>query len=131
MAYVKYQPLEERNPLYNEDCLVRAVSKWKFDGQEMAWEKALRWVCMISYETKMFPPNITSAINEFFDNHGCKSEIMVGKATVATIAKQIHEPAFLIVKDHIVFCNNGRYFDSWNSGRKHVKQIIYLKGFKD
>lgn len=135
MVYVHYQPLNGQKPTINEDCLIRAISRWLFIPNEksflFAWQSAVYFAARMSYEEHMFPANMQACITSYFEHHGCEIKTLERRRTVASIAKDLHEPAFLIVADHIVFAKDGKYYDSWDSGRKVVKKIIFLKDYKE
>lgn len=132
MAYVKYQPLGEDAPLYNEDCLIRAISKWRyFDKGIESWDFAIAFAAKMSLETRVFPPNIDKTICRYFGNHGCKVVHLTKQQSINTRANQAVKPCFLMTRDHVVYAQAGKYYDSWVSGNRKVKTIIYLDDFKN
>lgn len=133
MAWVYYQPLEGQKPTINADCLIRAISKWQGKDYDpiVAWQRAVYFAARMSYEEHIFPPNKTACILNYFKHHNCEVQHMNARRTVGTIAKNNHEPALITTKDHIVFANNGNFYDSWDSGRTVVHDVIYLKDFDE
>lgn len=132
MSFIKYQPLEGFKPdIQNEDCLVRAISRWRYSSLAPldAWEQALYFTNNICIETRVFPANLDYAICEYFKQHGCVVREVERRRTISSIAKSGRKPMFLITKNHIVFCSEGHFYDSWDSGRHVVKKIIFLEDY--
>lgn len=126
MARIPYQPLTGQKPVHNADCLVRAISAWLYDESVLGWQKAVCFAAKMSMEEHIFPPNRGDCITNYFRHHGCKVKSLDKRRTVGSIAKANTQPILITTKDHIVFAKNGHFYDSWDSSRTIVREIIFL-----
>lgn len=133
MAWLPYQPLGKETPLINGDCLIRAISKWRFSqlAPFESWTSGIYFAANMSLEEHIFPANKTHCILNYFRNHNCKVKHVTSRRTVSSIAKANQEPIMILTKDHIVFGVGGNFYDSWDSSRTVVKHIIFLKDYSE
>lgn len=107
------------NPLKKEtgDCVVRAIIR--ATGKE--WDEVYRELFEIGFELKVMP-NSDECWKEYLIRAGFiyhKIPVKRGskRPTVDSFARQHKTGVFVLrVANHIVTCDNGYYYDTWDSG---------------
>ncbi|AHJ88633.1 hypothetical protein GBK2_35 [Geobacillus phage GBK2] len=107
------------NPLKKEtaDCVVRALVK--ATGKD--WDAVYTELCNIGFELKVMPNN-DEAWKEYLIRHGFiyrKIPVKKGKKrpTVKEFASKNRQGTFVLrVANHIVTCEEGYYYDTWDCG---------------
>lgn len=111
------------NPLKKEtgDCVVRAIVK--ATGKD--WDTVYKELFEIGFELKVMP-NMDEAWKEYlkragFIYHPIKVKKGSKRPTVDGFARKNKEGTFVLrVANHIVTCEEGFYYDIWDSGDKSM-----------
>ena len=107
------------NPLKKEtgDCVVRSLTK----ATGLEYDNVYKELFEIGFELKVMP-NCDEAWKEFlirkgFIYHPIKVKKGSKRPTVASFSKDNKEGTYVLrVANHVVTCEDGYYYDIWDSG---------------
>ena len=111
------------NPKKNEtdDCVVRSICK--ATGKD--WDTVYRELFEIGFELKVMP-NMDDAWKEYlkregFIEHKISNKKGSKRPTVNSFSTTNKSGTFILrVANHIVACEDGYYYDIWDSGNKSL-----------
>ena len=132
MAFVYYNPGLRKN---DPDCAVRAVSR----ALGTDWLGAYDLLCTKGRELYRLPDDtktIGAVLGDAgFTRRGIKTHLGEKKPTVAEIAEMCRKNGWIAVagvQGHVVCCEGGDWFDTWDYGEYKVSQFWFkLKTSKE
>lgn len=97
------------------DCVIRAISK----ALGITWEDAYMAVCMEGYAMKDLP-NANRVWGHYLQEHGFQREWLPDECpecyTVQQFAADHPDGTYILAIDgHVVCCQSGDWWDSWDS----------------
>ena len=104
-----------------KDCSVRALSKL-FDIPYF-----YAYALLMENQSKTKAPSFKTTHN--IDNLLSKELHMVEHeftGNVNKLALMLREPAYVFVKAHAVYAEHKKFYDTWDSGRKHVEKYFTI-----
>lgn len=104
------------------DCVVRSLTK----ASGSSWEETFKGLCELAYEMK-YLPNADEVWKEYARSIGFEYKALPkvekgGKRPIASeLSKQLGSGNYILrVSKHLVASVDGKYYDSWDSGKKPV-----------
>lgn len=109
------------NGLYEDDCVIRAVSK-TFD---LDWDSAFLDVMLTALHLKRMPDN-SYVWGAYLTSKGYKRYLVPDKCPLCYTVKDFcrdHKNGKYVVAthNHVVAINDGYYFDTWDSGDEAIE----------
>lgn len=116
--YIQYQPNPKQ--LNTGDCTIRAYTK----AENISWEDAYDIASNFGMEVAALPDDPRVIDKVLIEHYGYKY-IKLSKEEQITVNEFATANQFgtyiLAIRKHLVTCQDGFYFDSWDSGDKKIK----------
>ena len=119
--YEYYQPNTKDIKDEYGDCVIRAITK----ATNKSWLEVFDDMIPVSREMQV-PFNCKPCYSKYLENLGFKyfgisNAKGTKRPTVENFAKEHKDGTYILrVANHIVTCSNGKYFDTWDCGRKSL-----------
>lgn len=118
--YYYFQPNSKDHNNEIGDCVIRAICK--VSGK--SWKEIFDALCTIA-RTRQSLPNYSDVFSQYLESFGYKHKIVKKKLTVkyASLLSKSNKRLVMRCEGHLVAAVDGDYYDTWDSGKKIVKEI--------
>lgn len=103
------------------DCQTRAISM--FLG--VTYKEALFLLVHGQLETGYFI-NTVKTIDYCLEKIGCEKHTLTSRMTVNQLTKVLNQRAYVRIKGHGVCATSGKFFDTWDCGRRQVIEYFTI-----
>ena len=118
--FVYYQPNDKDIKDDYDDCVIRALCK----AMNKTWLEVFD-ILMAKARKLQAPaeskPTYTEVLSEHgFKYYGVSNAKGTKRPTVKQHAAKSKEPCVMVVANHLVACQDGKFYDTWDSGEKSL-----------